>query len=111
MFISPQNGAATHIDAIFTSSNFPFTPIYCYIRKSFLYLTDHLIVAAYFQPIKTNKERHDRRLRTKWKIFNVNKMEESDWQVFAQYSEKYYKDHNYKQYESLKNNRPNLNLI
>ncbi len=59
-FKSPQNGATTHIDAIFTSLDFPFAPLYCHTCKSFLYLTNHLIVAAYFQPIESKKERHER---------------------------------------------------
>ncbi len=110
-FTSPQNGATTRIDAIFTSPEFPFTLLYCHTRKSFLYLSDHLIVAAYFQPIETKQECHDRRLRTKRKIFNVSKMEDSDWQDFADYSEKYYKDHNYKKHEDLPANSPNLKLL
>jgi len=59
-FKSSQNGAKTHIDAIFTSPNFPFIPLHCHTRKSFFYLSDHLIVAAYFQPIESKKERHDK---------------------------------------------------
>src|SRR6266511_2846 len=47
-FTSSQNGAKTRIDIIFTFSEFPFTSLYCHTRKSFLYLTDHLIVAVYF---------------------------------------------------------------
>ncbi len=61
-FQSSQNGAKTRIDAIFTFPDFPFEPLYCHTRKSFLYLSDHLIVAAYFQPIETQKEKHDRRV-------------------------------------------------
>jgi len=59
-FVSPQNGAVSRIDAIFTSPNFPFLPLYCHTRKSFLYLSDHFIVAAYFQPIESTKEKHEK---------------------------------------------------
>jgi len=69
------------------------------------------MVTAYFQPIENNKERHEKRLKTRRKIYNLNKMEDSDWQAFAQYSSKYYKDHNYKRYESLSDSRLNLNLL
>ncbi len=62
-FESPQNGTISRIDAIFTLPNFSFTPLFCHTRKSFLYLSDHLIIAAYFQPIESKKERHERRLR------------------------------------------------
>jgi len=54
-FTSPQNGTTTRIDAIFVSPNFPFTPLYCHTRKSFLYLSDHLIVAAYFQLVESKQ--------------------------------------------------------
>ena len=110
-FTSPQNGVTTRIDAIFTSPNFPFTPLYCHTRKSFLYLTDHFIVAAYFQPIKSKKAHHDRRLRTKRKVYNINSMEEVDWQAFTNYSEKYYKEYNYKKYEVLTSNKKTLNVL
>jgi len=110
-FTSPQNGAKTRIDAIFVSPDFPFTPLYCHTRKSFLYLSDHLIIAAYFLPIESKQERHDRRLRTKQKVFCVNRMEDSDWHAFADYSEKYYKEHNYKKHENLPANRHNLNVL
>ncbi len=110
-FQSSQNGAKTHIDAIFTSPDFPFVPLYCHTRKSFLYLSDHLIVAAYFQPVETQKEKLDRRLSIKRKVYNVNKMDDSDWQAFANYSDKYYKDHNYKQHKALPTNRRNTNLL
>jgi len=110
-FTSPQNGATTRIDVIFASPNFPFIPLYCHTRKSFLYLSDHLIVAAYFQPVESAKERHDRRLCTKCKVYNVSQIDAADWQAFADYSEKYYKEHNYKSYESLSANRPHLNLL
>ena len=110
-FKSPQNGVTTRIDAIFTSPNFPFIPLHCHTRKSFLYLSDHLIVAAYFQPIESKKERHDKRLSTKHKIYNVSSMEAEDWQAFADYSDKYFKDHNYKKYEGLTSNKNNLNVL
>src|SRR6266498_1765713 len=110
-FVSPQNGAVSRIDAIFTSPNFPFLPLYCHTRKSFLYLSDHIIVAAYFQPIESSKEKHEKRLRTRSKIYNVHKMEADDWQKFSEYSDKYYHDHNYQIYERLPANRPNLNLL
>ncbi len=58
-FESPQNDAKTRIDAIFTSPSFPFTPLYCHTRKTFLYLSDHLIVAAYFQPVESKKALQD----------------------------------------------------
>jgi len=38
-------------------------------------------------------------------------MEESDWQAFVNYSRKYYKDYNYKQYETLTDSRANLNRL
>ncbi len=110
-FTSSQNGVITRIDAIFASPNFPFTPLYCHTRKSFLYLSDHLIVAAYFQPVESAKERHDRRLCTKRKVYNVSLIETADWQVFADYSEKYYKEHNYKKYEVLSATRQHINLL
>ena len=59
-FTSPQNDAITCIDAIFTSPSFSFAPLYCHTRKSFWYLSDHLIVTAYFQPVESIKERHER---------------------------------------------------
>ena len=96
---SPQNGALTRIDAIFTSPNFPFTSLFCHTRKSFLYLSDHLIVAAYFQHIEPKKERYERRLRTRSKVYNVQKMETEDWLNFSKYSDQYYHDHNYSQYK------------
>ncbi len=108
---SPQNGATTRIDAIFTSSNFPFTPLYYHTRKSFLYLTDHLIVAAYFQPVESQKERYDKRLKTRSKSFNVASMDDADWNIFHNYSEKYYKDHNFKKHESLPATIPNITLL
>ena len=110
-FKSPQNGATTRIDAIFTSPCFPFVPLYCHTRKSFWYLSDHLIVAAYFQPVESVKECHERRLLTKRKVYNVSTMDDTDWQSFATYSEQYYKAHNYKKYESLSPNRSHLNLL
>src|SRR6266498_1971523 len=110
-FKSPQNGTTTHIDAIFTFPNFPFAPLYCHTQKSFLYLTDHLIVAAYFQPVESKKERHEQCLRTKRKVYNVSQMELSDWHVFTNYSEQYYKNHNFKRLEFLSANRYNLNIL
>jgi len=38
-------------------------------------------------------------------------MEPSDWQAFADYFEKYYKDHNYKRYEFLSVNKHNINIL
>ena len=38
-------------------------------------------------------------------------MDETDWLEFDKYSEKYYKEHNFKQYESLSPNRHHLNLL
>ena len=108
---SPQNGALTRIDAIFTSSNFPFTPLFCHTRKSFLYLSDHLIIAAYFQHIELKKERHERRLRTRSKVYNIQKIELEDWQTFSKYSDQYYHDYNYRQYERLPANQHNLNIL
>jgi len=110
-FTSPQNGATTRIDAIFTSPNFPFTPLYYHTRKSFLYLTDHYIVAAYFQLIELARDSRERRLRNKRKVYNVSSMDESDWRAFAEYSKKYYKEHNYKRYETLSNNKHHLNVL
>ena len=110
-FKSSQNGAMTRIDAIFTSLNFPFILLHCHTRKSFLYLSDHLIVAAYFQPIESKKEHHDKRLRTKHKVYNVSSMEDADWQAFADYSDKYYKEYNYKRYDDLTSNKKNLNIL
>jgi len=52
-FESCQNEAIIRIDTIFVFPNFPFSPLYCHTRKSFLYLSDHLIIAAYFQPIES----------------------------------------------------------
>ncbi len=98
-FISSQNSAASRIDVIFTLPNFPFTPLYCHTRKSFLYLSDHLIIASYFQPIESTKEKHKRRLRTCSKVYNIQKMKNDDWLNFSTYSDKYYHDHNYKKYE------------
>jgi len=110
-FVSPQNGAVSRIDAIFTSLKFPFLSLYCHTCKSFLYLSDHLIIAAYFQPIESAKEKHEKRLRTRSKIYNVHKMKADDWQQFSTYSDKYYHDHNYQKYERLHANRHNLNVL
>ena len=110
-FILPQNGAVSRIDAIFTSPNFPFASLYCHTRKFFLYLSDHLIVAAYFQPIESKQAQQEKRLRTRCKVYNVQKMEKDDWQNFSTYSDKYYHDHNFKQYEQLPANRHSLNLL
>ena len=41
----------------------------------------------------------------KRKVYNINSMKEADWQAFTNYSEKYYKEHNYKRYEALSANR------
>src|SRR6266540_235960 len=38
-------------------------------------------------------------------------MEDSDWQAFANYSDNYYKNYNYKRFESLPANRHNLNIL
>ncbi len=110
-FVSPQNGAVTRIDAIFTSPNFPFTPLFCHTRKSFLYLSDHLILATYFQPVESKKEKYERRLRMRSKVYQVHKMEQKDWQAFSKYSDQYYHDHNYKKYDRLTANRHNLNIL
>ncbi len=110
-FESPQNKAKTRIDAIFTSPGFPFSPLYCHTQKLFLYLSDHLIVAAYFQPVESKKVCHERRIRMRRKVFNLNKMDEDDWSAFTKYSNKYFKQHNLKKLESLKTNRHNLNVL
>ncbi len=110
-FKSPQNDAETRIDAIFTSLGFPFSPLYCYTRKSFLYLSDHLIIVAYFQPVESKQECYERRLRTRRKVFNVNRIDEANWIAFTEYSNKYFKEHNLHKYESLKANCPNLNVL
>ena len=110
-FKSPQNGTTTHIDTIFTLPNFPFTPLYCHTRKSFLYLSDHFIVIAYFQHIESKKECHDRRLSTKRKVYNVSSMDDTDWKAFADYFDKYYKKHNYYRYKALHLNKTNLNVL
>ena len=47
----------------------------------------------------------------KRKVYNVSQMEESDWLAFSTYSAKYYKDHNFKRYESLSANRQTLILL
>ena len=110
-FESRQNGATIRIDAIFTSPDFSFFPLYCHTRKSFLYLSDHLIIAAYFQPVDLKKEKHEHHLRTRRKVFNINKMDNDTWQNFTDYSNKYVKEHNLHKYESLKANRHNLNVL
>ena len=38
-------------------------------------------------------------------------MEDSDWQAFANYSDNYYKNYNYKRFESLSANRHNINIL
>ncbi len=48
---------------------------------------------------------------TKRKVYNVSQMEAADWQVFAEYSEKYYKEHNYKRYEDLSASWSHINLL
>ncbi len=108
---SSQNQAKTRIDAIFTSPNFPFSPLYCHTHKLFLYLSDHLIVAAYFQPIDSKKDLHERQLQMRRKVFNVNKIDEADWSAFTEYSDKYVKEHNLTKLESLPANRHNLNKL
>jgi len=44
-------------------------------------------------------------------MYQVNKMDIEDWQTFEDTSDRYYRCHNYSQYESLKANRKNLNII
>jgi len=110
-FTSPQNDAITCIDAIFTSPSFSFAPLYCHTRKSFLYLSDHLILATYFQLIESKQAWHERRLRTKRKVYNVSSIEESDWTAFAEYSEKYFRNHNYKKYDTLSANKQSINIL
>ncbi len=38
-------------------------------------------------------------------------MEDADWQAFADYSDKYYKEYNYKKYDALTSNKKNLNVL
>ncbi len=107
----PQNQAETRIDTIFISPNFPFTPLYSHTKKSFLYLSDYLIVAAYFQQIEPKVEQHDKRHKSRRRIFNLTQMEPSDWDAFANASDKYFRCYNYIQYERLLANRQNLNIM
>jgi len=61
--------------------------------------------------VESKKERHEWRLRTRRKVFNVNKMDEAKWHTFTEYSNKYFKEHNLYKYESLKANYHNLNVL
>ncbi len=110
-FQSPQNQAKTRIDSIFILPNFPFTPLYSHTKQSFLYLSDHLIVAAYFQNFESKADICTNRIKNKRLMYQVNKMDIEDWQTFEDTSDRYYRCHNYSQYESLKANRKNLNII
>ncbi len=110
-FQSPQNNARTRIDTIFVSSNFPFTSLYSYTKQFFLYLSDHLIVAAYFQNFESKADKRAIRNYNKWQSYQVNKIDPEDWHTFEEMSDRYYRCHNYKQYEWLNANCKNLNII
>ena len=110
-FQLPQNNARTRIDTIFISHNFPFTPLYSHTKQSFLYLSDHLIVAAYFQRFKSKADKRAIRNNNKRQSYQVHKMDPEDWHTFEETSDKYYRCHHYKQYERLTANRKNLNVI
>jgi len=110
-FQSPQNNAKTRIDSIFISPNFSFTPLYSHTKQSFLYLSDHRIVAAYFQNFESKADKRAIRNNLKRQCYQINKMDPEDWHTFEETSDRYYRCHNFKQYEQLTATRKHLNTI
>ncbi len=110
-FTSPQHHTTSRLDAIFISLTFLTFPLYCHTYQSFLYLSDHRIVVAYFQKLESTKEKYEKRLCLKWRTYNLFKMDFSDWTVFANYTKKYYKEHSFHKLTHLKSNHPNLNKL
>ncbi|SRR6266542_1005725 len=110
-FTSPQHHITSRLDAIFISLTFLTSPFYCHTHQSFLYLSDHHIVVAYFQKLESTKEKYEKRLRLKRCTYNLFKMDSSDWIAFANYIKKYYKEHSFHKLTHLKSNYPNLNKL
>src|SRR6266540_3974295 len=110
-FTSSQHHTTSRLDAIFISSTFLTSPLYCHTCQSFFYLSDHHIVIAYFQKLESTKERYKKRLRLKRHTYNLSKIDFSDWTVFANYTEKYYKEHSFHKLTHLKSNHHTLNKL